>query len=296
MKIAISAFCSAKGRSGIGVYIAKLSSALLKLKSSNDYRVLYLDPDFSQNLPEGNSHYHRAVPTFFSNPILNIIWHNVVLPFILRREKFDLLYVPSIRRIPLWKVVPIVCTVHDLGSFHIKNKYGRLRSLYHQYILSRAVHNCDRIITVSQQTKSDLINLLSYPEERIQVIHPGVDLNAFFPVDKSEAAQRIKDKYKIDTPYLLYVSRIEYPAKNHIKLIKAFEELKASQKIPHQLLFVGKDWNGAEKVHQTAKQSAVSNDIRFLGFVPDEDLRYLYSASDIFCYPSLWEGLVFLVM
>jgi glycosyltransferase involved in cell wall biosynthesis len=89
---------------------------------------------------------------------------------------------------------------------------------------------------------------------------------------------------------LLYVSRIEHPGKNHVRLIHAFERLKATEHIPHQLVFAGGDWGRADEVHRVADASDYNTDILFTGFVPSSDLPDLYCGADLFVFPSLYEG------
>jgi glycosyltransferase involved in cell wall biosynthesis len=94
----------------------------------------------------------------------------------------------------------------------------------------------------------------------------------------------------LQKPFFLYVARLEHPAKNHVRLISAFELFKAQTGSDWQLIFAGSDWHGAETIHQSIEASPVANDIKSLGFVKDEDLPNLYRAAGAFVYPSLYEG------
>ena len=99
--------------------------------------------------------------------------------------------------------------------------------------------------------------------------------------------------FGLDRPFFLYVARLEHPAKNHLRLIAAFENFKAETKSPWQLVLAGGDWHGAEKIHAAIRRSQFKNDIRCLGFVPEAELPLLYRAADVFVYPSLHEGFGF---
>jgi glycosyltransferase involved in cell wall biosynthesis len=127
-------------------------------------------------------------------------------------------------------------------------------------------------------------------EDRIEVISNGVDLSRYYPRDRDTMAMNMTRKYGIQSPYLLYISRIEHPGKNHVRLIRAFERLKKANNLPHQLVLAGSDWGRAEEVHRVAQTSTWSQDILFTGFVDDEDLPELYCGADLFVFPSLFEG------
>jgi glycosyltransferase involved in cell wall biosynthesis len=83
---------------------------------------------------------------------------------------------------------------------------------------------------------------------------------------------------------------LEHPAKNHVRLIAAFERFKSATGSDWQLAFAGSDWHGAREIHSAIQQSPCAPDIRSLGFVPDADLPDLYRAAGAFVYPSLFEG------
>jgi glycosyltransferase involved in cell wall biosynthesis len=91
-------------------------------------------------------------------------------------------------------------------------------------------------------------------------------------------------------PFFLYVARLEHPAKNHVRLVSAFDEFKQATRSNWQLVLGGSDWHGAEAIHAAIRQSPFARDIRRLGFVPDAALPELYRAADAFVYPSLYEG------
>jgi glycosyltransferase involved in cell wall biosynthesis len=100
----------------------------------------------------------------------------------------------------------------------------------------------------------------------------------------------------ISKPFFVYVSRLEHPAKNHVRLIEAFELFKRNNDSGQQLVLAGADWNGAEAIRRRAAESAYSDQIHMLGFAPRESLPLLYSACDLMIYPSLFEGFGFPIL
>ena len=128
------------------------------------------------------------------------------------------------------------------------------------------------------------------PRDRVRVIHNGLDHKRLSPVPDATAREAARAHWKARAPFFLYVSRLEHPAKNHVRLIAAFDHFKRATGSPWQLVFAGKDWAGAEAIHERIRQSPYAGDIRSLGFVSDAELPSLYHAADACVYPSLYEG------
>lgn len=152
------------------------------------------------------------------------------------------------------------------------------------------VRRLDHVLTVSQSTKRDIMSHCGVKDDSITVIPLAADTLSFYPQDRDLCRAHLEIEYGLKQPFLLYTSRIEHPGKNHIRLIRAFEELKRRERIPHQLVFVGPDKERSEEVHVAAVRSPYRDDIRFFGFIPGDDLRTFYCASDVFVFPSLYEG------
>jgi glycosyltransferase involved in cell wall biosynthesis len=161
---------------------------------------------------------------------------------------------------------------------------------YGRVIARMLAQRQDAIIAISQNTANDVSDFFDVPPGRVHVIHNGLEHHRFFPGSREQAQAKIADKHNLQAPFFLYVARLEHPAKNHARLISAFNEFKSTTGSNWQLAFGGSDWHGAEAIHAAAKQSPFASDIRFLGFVSNEDLPDLYRAADVFVYPSLYEG------
>ncbi|MDP1835572.1 MAG: glycosyltransferase family 1 protein [Chlamydiales bacterium] len=293
MKIAWTAFVLDGGRTGIATYVFNMLQALSQIDRLNDYNILM--PEGVQKLmpPLGQNFTQTITPAAIEKPLANIAWHNTVLPWQARGGRYDLIHIPSIRRIPLVKTCPIIATVHDMAVFNMPDKYDTARTIYHRHFLSRLIHRCDHIITVSNYTRGDIIRFTNYPEEQISVIYSGIDHTTFRPLPRIEAYEELHKRYGITDPFIVYVSRVEHPAKNHLNLIKAFELFKKRHPTSHRLVLAGPDWSGAEVVKAYARDSRYRDSIQFLGSIPREDIVRLYSACDFMAFPSLFEGFGF---
>jgi glycosyltransferase involved in cell wall biosynthesis len=296
MKIGFSGFVMDGGRTGIATYIINLLKSLQRVDHKNQYEIL-LNRDEAHLIPIEAPNFHQKVfASWINQPVANIAWHNTILPMLAWKEKYDLIHIPSFRRIPLIKGCKMVTTVHDMAPLAFPGKYDALRLFYHREFLSRMVHRCERVIAVSHYTKADILKFTGFPEDKIDVIYSGIAKEFFQPIAKSVALEKLKVRYGLSAPFIVYVSRIEHPAKNHLNLMKAFEEFKKRHPSSTQLVFAGADWNGADAVKRYAADSKYKEEIKFLGFVPLEDLPLLYSGSDLMAFPSFYEGFGFPVL
>ncbi len=293
MKIAWTAFVLDQGRSGIGTYILKQLEALSVVDRDNSYEVLLPEGDEQLFTPLSPNFRFTSSPYIVGKPLVNIAWHNSVLAWKASTTPFDLLHIPSMRRIPLIKTCSIVATIHDMAPLAMRGKYDMARTFYHEQFQSRIVHRCDHIITVSHYTKEDIIRFTGYPEDKITVIYSGIDRTVFRPLAKEQALEELRQRYPIQAPFIVYVSRVEHPAKNHLNLIKAFELFKQREGNSYQLVLAGPDWPGADVVKQYARDSACHESIHFLGSIPRDDIVRLYSTCDFMVFPSLFEGFGF---
>ena len=290
MRIGISTTMIQRGHSGVAQHLFGLVRALLPHCDENELTLFVLEDDLPLfEFAKGRMHL-VLVPEQFRGPAENILWHQTTAPRLVRRHGLDVMHVPSYRRL-LWpKPCATVATIHDLAPFHVEKKYDWLRMFYGRAIVPHLARRQDEIIAVSETTARDVERFLKVPRERLTVVYNGVDRARFHPNGREQSRAQVAQRHGIARPFLLYVARLEHPAKNHVRLIEAFDSFKTDTKSDWQLVFAGKDWHGAEAIHAAVGQSRFGKDIRCLGFVPDADLPDLYRAAAIFVYPSCFEG------
>ncbi|MEI8205626.1 MAG: glycosyltransferase family 1 protein [Kiritimatiellales bacterium] len=293
MKIGFSACVLQGGRTGVASYVVNLLHTLQDVDTKNSYDLLIPNAD-QKLIRDGFPRFHKTViPDALGKPVPNILWHNLVLPGRSRREAYDLVHVPSYRRLPFIKGTKVVATVHDLATLHMDHKYDAARMFFNRQVVPGLIRRADHVITVSHFTAADLVNLIGYPAERISVIYSGINRQAYRPVPAAECRMYLRSKYGLESPFIVFVSRVEHPAKNHLRLIHAFERLKARSPSELKLVLAGADWNGADVVKDYAARSPVARDVVFTGFAPIADIQHLYSACEVMVYPSLFEGFGF---
>lgn len=282
-----------RGKSGIAKYVLSLAKALIPYSREHQFSLLILEEDAPLFQFAAEAMTLVTVDERWRAPLSNILWHQSVLPFWLRANGIDVLHVPSYRRMLSTAPCALVTTIHDLAQFHVPGKYDIARSVYSRIIARALCHRQDRVVAVSKCTRDDLVARFRMPRERLRVIYNGVDHDRFTPGDRHLAQMRVETQHGISKPFFLYVSRIEHPAKNHARLISAFDQFRLAVKKEYQLVFVGSDWKGADFVHSKARYAKFAEDIRFLGFVEDHVLPDLYRAAEALVFPSLFEGFGF---
>ena len=290
MRIAISTSVIQRGRSGVGQYVLALVRALLDQKGDHQLVLFVLE----QDLPLFDFAAGRAelvtVPERWRSAARNVLWHQVVLPSLLRRWHIDVLHVPSYRRLLPGSSCALVATIHDLAPFHVRAKYDAARMFYGRVVVKRLARRQDEVIAVSTNTAQDVERFFGIPMRRQTVIHNGIDHARFHPGLRGPAQAEAVSRWQLDAPFFLFVSRLEHPAKNHVRLMEGFNRFKADTKSNWLLALGGSDWHGAEIIRAAAAQSPFAQDIRFLGFVDDASLPNLYRAAETMVYPSLFEG------
>ena len=226
--------------------------------------------------------------------VRNVWWHQTALPGLARRMQLDVLHVPSYRRMVWRRPCAVTATIHDLAPFHVQGKYDPARMFYGRVVVRRLARRQDAIIAVSQNTARDIKRFFGVPSPRVRMQSPMELITAAFVLEmpRPRNAPCVTDG-DWHSPFFSTCLGSSTPGKNHVRLIHAFEQLKAETQSSWILAFAGSDWHGAEAVRAASEQSSARRDIRFLGFVEDSWLPTLYRAAGAFVYPSLFEGFGF---
>lgn len=158
------------------------------------------------------------------------------------------------------------------------------RLLYHRDL--RRLRQADRLVAISEATKRDAVRLLGLHPNRISVVHLAVDEALFHPIDPDQARAHVERHYGIDRPFFFYAGGFD-PRKNVEGLIAAF---RAADLGEHLLAIAGSVDGGGARLQAAFAGDAIADRIRWLGYLPVEELRFLYAASVALAFPSLYEG------
>ena len=230
------------GKSGISVYMLE---TLRRLAKNNRLTVVTTEADRKFLPTHGNIRYHQLAK-WWNRPLWNMLYVWFFLPWSFRRKDFDFLLLPAAnRRAPWFKRFFTIAVVHDLSQYHVEAKYDFFRMFYITRLLPLAVRKADRVVAISDSTRKDLRRYWHIPDERLEVIWNGCDLSRYTPRAECGEKERIRKLLGIKGEYLLYLSRIEHPGKNHVRLLEAFSQLAPELQQKYTLVLAGADWSGA---------------------------------------------------
>ena len=280
MKILLSCVPFDGGKSGISVYIRELVAAL---NAQGHVLTLIVEADAADSFPD----YDRIIlPKVCGRAVVSMLYHLFILPFRIRFHAYDMMILCAANRRALCRY-PIftVAVVHDLSQYHVKAKYDCFRMFYIRHLLPWFVRRAPAVAAISGSTAADLKRYWHIPERRIHVIYDGLSI----PEGKKSAEPWLRE-HGVTRPYILYISRLEHPGKNHVNLIKAYSSLPPELAERFDLVLPGADWNGAETVRRTAEESPYASHIHFPGFADRDFLPDLYRRAACYIFPSFFEG------
>lgn len=295
MKIGIDGRCLQDGENtGVQEYARGLLMQLLKENPQEDF-VVFVNA-FNEIKEDFN-----WLREFKNVSIKRFRWPNKLLNFcfcFLNWPKIDkmlggveLFIAPNFYFMAFSPNVRKILTVHDLSFERFPETFSFKRRLWHFFVNPRKKsREADKIWAVSESTAQDLISLYQIDKNKITVNYPFFNFNPNF---SAESLEKIKNKYHLPEKFVLFLGTIE-PRKNIESLIEGFEAFKTRNKNQdYKLVIAGEKGWLWKSIIQKALESPFSKDIKFIGFVEEEDKTGLYSLAKVFIYPSLYEGFGF---
>jgi glycosyltransferase involved in cell wall biosynthesis len=268
---------------GIGTYIRNVLKQLSRLDHRNEYVLLCVEQDCTAVAKLGDN--FRAV---VARSAPYSVGEQFVVPYLLKRHAVDLFHAPHYVLPPLTPCRSIV-TIHDCIHLMFPQYLpNRLAYAYARASMWAAAHRADRVLTVSQTSKRDILRFFDIPAEKIDVIYNAIDER--FGVDPpEEEVFRIRERYQLSGQFVLYAGNIK-PHKNLERLILAFHRVHQSGLDQVKLLIIGDEISRYATLRRAVHRCQLHKHVRFLGFVSDETLAVLYRLASVFVFPSLYEG------
>lgn len=272
--------------SGIGRYIRTLLNHITAMDKDNQYCV-YLNPPQYERYSFESPNVRKVRESAGKYGIME----HLSLPMRAYRDRLDLFHSPHYT-LPLLIRTPSVVTVHDLiHLLHPPKKPFNWAYHYAKYMIKVAVERARAVITVSENTKNDLIERIGARPEKISVIHSGVE-KIFKPVLREECLGFLQGE-GLPQEYILHVGNHK-PHKNILTLIKAFGGIKGRTSC--HLLLCGSEEAHTRAIRRTVREEGLEERVRFLGHRDDDQLVKLYSAATALVFPSLYEGFGFPIL
>lgn len=298
MKIGFEAKRAFTNTTGLGYYARILTSSLAK-KFCGDSYILFTPKKTDLFNTSSYTNMQVVTPQSFTGKLLSSYWRSNGVRKDIVAMDIDLYHGLS-HEIPYnihkLRKVKTVVTMHDLIIERYPEQYNPIDVKTYRFKYKYSCYHADKILTVSKQTKQDLVDFYKIPEERIEVCYPS-SMEYFVKKVCDTEKQRIKALYNLPDQFFLSVGSI-IPRKNLLMICKAFCELKNVINIP--LVVIGKGRRYKEEVKQYLTDNGLTDRVIFLNDTPQaktsrrfatgEDFPAIYQQALCMIYPSMFEG------
>lgn len=214
------------------------------------------------------------------------LWTHLRLSQEMMRWPPAVLFVPA-HVLPLRHPPASVVTVHDLGYLHFPESHPLKQRLYLDLSTRFSARFARRLIADSIATRDDLVRCYGVDPARVDVVYLAAD-PALAPVRDPAALDAVRVRHGLPPRYVLFVGTLQ-PRKNVVRLVRAFRAVAASGDDAVLALAGKRGWLDAA-ILGAAREAGIEDRVRFLGYVPDDDLPALLSGALAFALPSLYEG------
>jgi glycosyltransferase involved in cell wall biosynthesis len=220
------------------------------------------------------------------HPILWKWWYDVKVPAVLKKYKAEL-FVSCDGFCSLTTKVPQCLVVHDLSFLHYPSFINGSHLLFYKRYTPKFLQKAERIATVSQFSKKDIITHYKTDPSKIDVVYSAS--KEIFSSLTEEEKEQTKTKYTDGKNYFVYVGAI-HPRKNLITLLKAFSVFKKRQQSNWKLVLAGRlAWKNKQFIKSLGTYK-YRNDVVLTGYIDESELVKITGAAYGLIYPSVWEG------
>ncbi|WP_347456176.1 glycosyltransferase family 1 protein [Acinetobacter thermotolerans] len=282
MKIGFDARDLARKRTGIGNYIWNLLDEMVNLSPDIEF-IAYCPEGCSLSFPENLQHF--CIRSNRSYPLMSgYFWLKWRSASLIKKDNLDVFWATR-TLYPSYLIgnIPVVATVYDLNHLICPETMPLINMLAHRLYFRQDIVNATKVVAISSGTAERVKDLLNRQVDSIVVPGTGKE---FSPRNSIEILA-VRQKYNLFNPYILFIGTLE-PRKNLITLLNAFKIIRNKGFSNLNLVLVGQmGWKNKKLKYQIDQNI---DGILELGYVPNEDLAALYSGSEVFVLPSLYEG------
>ena len=289
-QIALDARRMARKRwEGIGHYVGALASRLPTLAPEMEFLLLTDHPLDTDKVPKGckqvvlgqayveGSNQAKAYSPF---------WMNFLVPRFLVREGVSLFHGTNYA-MPVVGRTACVVTVHDIAFVRVPKTFSLLHRSYLRSLVSLGVRRADHVVVGSRAARDDLIQMGGVDLGRLSVIHHGTD-EGFSTCNDDSYLTHVRESFGLAPRYVLHVGVVE--AKKNIETILRACAPLIQEHCVDEVVLAGRSGRGVESVRLLARQLNLERKVRFLGYVPQDDMRGLYTLASALVFPSWFEG------
>jgi glycosyltransferase involved in cell wall biosynthesis len=268
---------------GIGTYIRNIVRQLARLDGQTEYVLICQsrDRDVAGSLGPNFRVVTNDSPPYSIREQFSVPWTTL-------RARAQVLHEPHYVLPPMTPCRSVV-TIHDCIHLRFPQYLPTPgASAYARMQMGAAAHKSDRILTVSEASKTDILKYFNVSPEKIAVIYNGID-ERFLTEPPEEAVRHIAERYQLEGEFVLYVGNVK-PHKNVERLIDAFNRVRQAGHDGVRLVVIGDEISKNAALRRAVHRHNLHKYVRFLGFLPDEMLAIVYRLAAVFVFPSLYEG------
>ncbi len=272
----------------MGVYALNTVRELITLDPDVEYLLLVQGDDSSFDFgPRGNVSMIQVKSKVFRKLPMRFLLEQLWIPWL--AYKYRVSVVHSLHySFPLMPMRAVkVVTLHDMTMFLMPEVHEAKKVTYFTFFIRQAAVRANHLIFVSHSCRADFNRILPKASASQYVVHLGRDLS-YQIAGSQKAVSRIRAKYNLTMPFVLYIGTIE-PRKNLARLLEAFS-LICHRHETLLLTIAGKQGWMSDNLKGITRDLNLEERVRFLGFIDDADKPSLIQAAEVFAYPSLYEG------
>ena len=265
---------------GMGWFTHHLMSRIVKQHPEVDFLFLF-DRPFDQEFIYGPNVKGIVVQPPARHPFLWFIWNEIAVRATLAKHKPDL-YFSTDGFIPQRTKVKTLNTIHDLNTVHFPEFTPGLAGKHFRHYFLKGAQKANRLVTVSEFSKKDIVKTYGILPEKIDVVHNAV--SGFTPKN-AQTKQAFKNKFTQGEDYFVFVGALN-PRKNLQRIFPAFDLLKSETK----LLVVGSKMYWDKSIEAAYNAMKNKDKVVFTGRLNGEELNLAYAAATALVFPSVYEG------
>ena len=272
-----------KNKHGMDYVVLQEILQLQQIDHQNEYYV-FVKPG-PDRCVEDSSRVHVIEINAPSYPL----WEQFALPRAAKQVGVDILHCTS-NTAPIFCSIPLVLTLHDIIFLESRDKqnrslYQNMGWLYRRLVVPRILNKCERIITVSDFERNNIIRKLNIPERRIKMIYNGYN-DWFRPIDDKEEVYK---KYMPEKGFLFFLGNTD-PKKNTERTLVAYSKYLERSEVKRPLLMADLDQEYLNGIISRNHIENIREKIFMPGYIQNKDLPYIYNSAFAFLYTSLRES------
>jgi len=270
---------------GIGFFTVNTISRIIRNNPDVKF-VILCDKNYKENYFDFENVIHKRVFPPYRHPLLYFIFLEFVVPFVLRKLKPDV-FVSAEGFLSLSSNCKQLPVIYDLNFEHFPENLAFKNRIYFKFFFKRFAKKANRIATISEYSKKDIIDFYGIPENKIDNVSCGI--NSDFKSLTTEEKLIAKNKFSEGKPYFFFIGSV-HPRKNVNRLLQAFMIFKEKTDSDFNLVIGGTMmWNNSDII-KTYESSKYKNNIKFVGRLSNEDLKLALGAAYALAFVPVFEG------